>query len=318
MRRIILGAMGALLSWTLASSAADALPQKPLTIVVGFGAGGASDIIARILADELKTILDRPVVVENKAGGGGIVGLEYLKNSPADGSVISLVGFSTAVVVPLTVENVTFDVVRDLEPIAPGVDYSGGFFVSPSLGVNTWADYVKWIKANPSKAKFSSGGGSVLYVGFLSDREKIEMTPIIYKSGTEAVTAVMGNQVPAGWSTLSEVIKFHQSGDLKLLGIQGDKRVDLVPDVPTFAELGVPGLNLNWFAFYGPKGMSPEAVSAWNGAINKALSIESVKEKFAGLAIIPHPGTPDELNPRVTSALEAWRPIVKAFGAPKQ
>lgn len=319
-RRDILGAAfaSALIGGGTTAGAQQALPKDTLRILVGYPAGGSTDMVARLVAEKVKASLDRNVIVDNKAGGSGLIAIDVLKNAAPDGSAIALVPFTNAVLGPMVNKRATFDFSTDFTAVAHAVSYPLAFAVSNSIGVKTWPEFVAWAKANPSKSNFGTAGAGGLphFFGLMLGRAAgIELNNVPYKGGAQLAQDVLGGQIAVGINTFSEVIEHHKAGRLRILAISSAVRTPTAPDVPTFIELGYKDLEGDgWFAFFAPRNTPLAAIEAWNKAIGEALADAAVHEAVQKAGFTPGGGTAAALAERFRSDVARWKPIVDASG----
>lgn len=322
-RRPVLSLIASLLFGTvMASAALPALAADytgPVKILVGFPPGGATDVVARILADKLKDTLNQPVLVDNKGGAGGMIATQQLKASPANGSTVMLTIDHSHVIVPLTFKAPGYDPVKDFTPLAGVATYFNALAVSSTLNVKTLAEFGNWLRANPGKANFGvPASGSVpqfaaLVVGKALGVGNTVVVP--YRGGAPLVQDLLAGQIPAAVGSLTEFVEYHRSGKFNVLAISGSARSKVAPEIPTFQELGLKGLDKNpWLAFVGPKDMPKEFVDRFTRAVAVALQNPEVVDRLAKLGNEVAYATPDQLHEWITSAATHWSPVIKESG----
>ena len=289
-----------------------------LRILVGFPPGGATDTVARILADKLKTSLKQTVIVDNKAGAGGMIATQQLKAAPADGSTVMLTIDHSHVIVPLTFKAPGYDPAKDFSALAGVASYYNVMAVNSALGVKTPAEFGAWLKANPSKANFGipAVGSVPQFAGLLVGQALgTAMVPVPYRGGAPLVQDLLANQVPSGFLSLTEAIEHHRSGRMQVLAVSGTARAKAAPEIPTFLELGIKGVDKNpWLAFFGPKGLPPEFVERFSRAVAEALADPEVVERFAKLGNVATYASPAQLQEWVNAATLHWGPVIRASG----
>lgn len=297
---------------------AQGLPAGNLKIIVGYPAGGSTDVVARLVASRVKDTSGQGVIVENRAGANGLIGVEALRTSPADGTVISLVPFTVAVLGPMVNKQASFDFSTDFVPVAHAVSYPLALSVANATGVKDWAGFIAWTKANPGKASFGTAGAGGLphFFGLMIGKAiGAELQNVPYKGGAQLAQDLMGGQVPIGINTMSEVLENHKAGRLRMLGISSRTRSPVAPDVPTFVELGYADVEGDgWFSFFAPKGTPKAAADAWNRAINDALRDAAMREAVSKIGFRAGGGTADDLARTVAADMRRWKPIVAASG----
>ena len=322
LRNVARTALSALLCAALAAVAAPAIAQdkldKPVKILVGFAAGGTADLIARVVADKMKETLGQPVIVENRTGAIGRITAEAVKNAAPDGTTIMVMPIGPMVVVPHVYKDITYDPIKDFTPIAIGATFQFALAAGPASGAKTWADFVAWAKANPTKAAYATSGAGSLphFFGVLLGRGiGVEMVHVPYKGSAAYINDLVGGQVPAAVDAIADLTELHRAGKVTILASSGSKRSTALPEVPTFAELGVKNVEaIGWFGFFAPAKTPKGIVEALNRAINKALTSPDVVAKLSGIGMDPTTGTPDDFAKMVASDYAKWGPIVTASG----
>ncbi|MGZ5155105.1 MAG: Bug family tripartite tricarboxylate transporter substrate binding protein [Caldimonas sp.] len=300
------------------SFGAVAQVDKPVRVLVGFAPGGSADIAARLLADRMKDELKQPVVVENRPGAGGRIVAEAVRNAPADGSVLMLTPIVVTVLAPMVFSKLPYDPVTDFAPVAHVANFQFALSVNASHPAKNMKELVAWYKANPAKANFGSPAPGSLPHFFgvmIAKGAGIELVHVPYNGGGPLMNGVMGDQVGAGIDTLVDQIELHRTGKIRLLASSGSTRSPLLPEVPTFAESGLPGVEgTSWFAVYAPAKTPEPTIRQLNAAINKALAVPELRERFAKLGLEPTGGTPADLAKRMAEDTARWAPVVKASG----
>ena len=299
----------------LGSQAQEAAPAK---IIVGFPAGGSFDAIARLIADKAKTELNRPIVVDNKAGAGGRIAVDALKASPADGSVVMLGPDALMALYPFTYKKLNYDPKKDLVPIGTAAEFAFSFAVGTAPKVNTWAEYVAWAKANPKDANFgipALGAPHHFFGILLGNAINVPMQHVPFQGSAPINLALMGGQISASIDVASSQVENHKAGKIKMLAVSTEQRIPQAPEVPTFAELGFPAISGAGFnALYAPAGTPDSAVQAWNRALAKVMAMPDVKEKLTGMGYIPVGKSTQELIERQNASARKWEPVIKASG----
>jgi tripartite-type tricarboxylate transporter receptor subunit TctC len=307
-----------LLSLATVATCATAQVDKPVKILVGFAPGGSADIAGRLLADRLKDELKQPVVVDNKPGAGGRIAAEQLKNAPADGSTIMLAPIVVPVLAPLVFSKLPYDPLVDFAPVAAVANFQFGLSVNATHPAKTVQELVAWWKANPAQANFGSPAPGSLphFFGVMIARDAgVDLVHVPYNGGGPLMNALMGNQVSSAIDTLVDQIELQRAGKIRLLASAGATRSALLPDVPTFAQSGLKGVEgTSWFAMYAPARTPEATVAQLNAAINKALASAELRERYAKLGLEPTGGTPADLAALMQRDRERWAPVVKASG----
>jgi tripartite-type tricarboxylate transporter receptor subunit TctC len=311
MKRLLAAAFGMAFA---ACAAAQGFPSKPITIVVGFEPGGGTDTVARIVAKTLGDDIKQQVLVENRAGAGGDIAVDYVAKATPDGYTIVLANVGALTVNPHILKT-GYDPLKDLTPITMGVVFANVLVVQPSLGVKTLADYVNLAKKKPGAITYASsgiGGAGHLAGELLKIVAKIDIVHVPYKGGGPAMQGFLGKQVDSFFATPVSSIKQIQAGKAIAIATTGTKRAELMPEVPTVAEAGYPGYEaLNWYAFLGPKGLSKDVTDKLHGELVKALKSPEVLANFKKQGVEAQPGTPQELSAYMKREYDTWGKVVK-------
>ncbi len=302
----------------LLAAAAAAQDTRPIHVLVGFPPGGSTDIVARIFTDKLREQLGRAIIVENRPGNGGQVAAIQLKNAAPDGTTVMLTIDHTHVTIPLTFKEPGYDPLKDFTPIVGVAQYYNAMAASAKTDIKSLKDIAVWMKANPSQHNFGipAAGSIPQFAGLIVGKALgVDMLPIPYKGGAPLVQDLIGGQVPIGFGSLTELIEHHRAGRLRVLAVSGTQRARSAPEIPTFQELGLKGIDKNpWLAFFGPAGMQPAFVNSFNAAVRAAMDAPEAKERFATMGIEAAPTTPAELRQWVQDALAHWGPVIRDSG----
>jgi tripartite-type tricarboxylate transporter receptor subunit TctC len=307
-------------SAALAGAALPALAQvdKPVRLLVGFAPGGSADIAARLIAERMKDELKQPVVVENRPGAGGRIVAEAVKNAPADGSVLMLTPIVVPVLAPMVFAKLPYDPIVDFAPVAQVADFQFALSVNATHPAKNIKELVAWYKANPAKANFGSPAPGSLPHFFgvmIAKSAALDLTHIPYNGGGPMMNALMGDQLSAAIDTLAEQVELHRTGRVRILASTGTTRSPLLPEVPTFAQSGLSGVEgTAWFAVYAPAKTPEATLRQLNASINRALAAPELRERFTRLGLEPTGGSPADLAARMAQDTARWAPIVKASG----
>jgi tripartite-type tricarboxylate transporter receptor subunit TctC len=297
---------------------AHAGAQAPVRILVGFPPGGESDVIARLLADRMSVELRVPVIVENRPGADGIVAAEALKNAAPDGTTLMISPIAVTVFAPLTHRNLRYDPARDFAPVSLVANFQMALAVGPGSPAKTLYEYIAWARANPAKATYGvpiAGGPTHFFGVMLARSAGIDLAAVPYKGSAQLVNDLLGGQLPAGITVLSQVMKHHESGKLRVLGTSGPQRSPIAPGIPTFRELGFVAIDgSGWQAFHTRAGTPRAIVERLAAAIAVAVKSPEVSTQLLALGLEPVGSTPDELSNRFDADVARWTPVVKAAG----
>jgi tripartite-type tricarboxylate transporter receptor subunit TctC len=320
-RRHLLAASTLAVCSTVLPGLAWAQAGKVTRIVVPYGAGGPLDITARVLAERLKDSLGT-VVVENKPGAGGNIGVDLVAKAPPDGLTLGLAAVATHAINPWLFSKLPFDAAKDFAPITQLVRVPNVLVMNADtaqrLRINTLADLVAYAKANPAKLNFGSGGnGSAGHLAgeLLKAKAGIFALHIPYNGGNPAQLALLSGQVDFNIDNLATATPNIRSGKLKALAVTTAKRSTALPDVPTLAET-FPGFEIDtWWGVVAPAGTPADVVQKLNKAITDALGTPELKARFATLSAEPTPTTPEQFGQFMAAERAKYGPVVKASGA---
>lgn len=307
-------ALGALLV-TAPAMAQSNWPTKPLTMVVGFAPGGATDAVARIIAKHLGDELKQNVVVDNKAGAGGNIATDFVARAEADGHTLLLGSVGSLTVAPHMNAKLPYKPLQDFAPVTMAVVFSNVLVVKPDLPVKNLADFVKLAKAQPGKLTYASpgiGGAGHLAGELLKIKADIDITHIAYKGGGPAMLGLLGGEVDSFMATPPTAGPHIKTGKVRALATTGLKRDPLMPDVPTVAEQGYPGFDtLNWYAYVVPAKTPKAVVTRLNQVLVKILKDPAVVKELELKGLSPSPGTPAELAAYMQREHDTWGMVVK-------
>jgi len=293
--------------------------KKTVHMIVGFPPGGATDIIARILADRLRGSYAPSVIVENKPGGAARVSVDYIKNAEPDGSEILFTPDFPITVYPHSFRTLSYDPMRDLVPVAPASRSTLTFVIGPAVPdqVTTLVEFVAWCKANPDKAIFATtaAGGTPHFVGvMLANEAGVRLTPVHYRGGAPALQDLFGGHVPASVNPIGETLAYANSGKIRILAVASAERSKFLPNVPTMRESGYNVIVESWLGAFAPAKTPPDAVRALNAAIGEAVKSREMIDNLAKLGNEPKFEPPDQFAASVRADMERWGPVVKASG----
>ena len=304
------------LTWPGMVFAQDKYPAKPIAFICPYSAGGNADQRSRQFARFLSTALGQPVIVDNKAGAGGNIGTDAIAHAKPDGYVIGMGNFAPLSVNPTMFKKMNFDPAKDLVPIAL-IEKGPLILMVPSDSpFHSVKDIITAAKAKPGSLSFASGGlgGSHhLSAEMFKSISGLNMTHIPYKGGAPATTDLMGHQVDMMFEQMYTAAPSVRAGKLRGLAITSKARSPLFPDMPTMAESGVPGFEVqNWQGLIGPAGMSPAIVKQLNELVNKGLADPSIREQMLGQGNELGGGTPEQFAAFIKTEADRWSKLVKA------
>jgi tripartite-type tricarboxylate transporter receptor subunit TctC len=287
-------------------------------LIVAYATGGVSDIMGRVLAQKLSETLGQPVVVENRAGAGGMIGTDFVAKSAPDGYIIVLSSPTQMAIVPNLNKSTPYDPIRDFTPL-------GGVAMTPnilsanvSLPFRSLKELVDYARANPGKLTFgSSGPGSVGHLSgeVLRAATGVQMTHVPYKSAGAAYPDMISGNISMVFDTLPSAIQHINSGKARPIALMSSRRAPLLPDVPTFAEAGFPEATLHfWLGLHGPANIPQPVVQALNDGLRKALSAQDLRDRFSQLGADPLVITPQELGDMTRTTLDQITRTIKTAG----
>jgi tripartite-type tricarboxylate transporter receptor subunit TctC len=297
------------------AQAQSSLAGKPIQLLVGFSAGGTSDIVARVIAEKIGPQLGANVIVQNKPGANGNIAAGDVARSAPDGLTLYLGSFNNPVN-QAAQRKLPFDFMRDFAPVAMVAYAPNVLIVNKDLPVRNVRDLIALAKREPGKLSFgSAGAGSSLHMAgeLFNNMAHVEMVHVPYKGSAPAMTDVIGGHIDMMFDNLPTAMAQIKGGSVRALAVTGRQRVDSLPDVPTVDEAGIPGFDVtSFFALYAPTGTPPSVIAEINAATNKALAVPDLQRKFAEQGAVAGPGTPQQLRALTESEVKKWRVVIQA------
>ncbi len=295
-------------------AAEDSFPSAAVTIIVPFPAGGVADALPRIVGSELSEMWHQAVIVQNRPGAGGNIGMELGTRQPANGLTLVLAPAGNMTVTPLLYRHLNFDVARDYTPVTVIANSPNVLVLNASVPVNNFKELIAYAKKNPGKLNFASpgaGSGAHLAGELLNAQAGIQVTHIPYNGIAPALNDLIGGRVQMMFAGISTVIAEIKAGRLKAIAIAGPSRSPLLPDVPTVAESGLPGFDVtSWYGIVVRSGTPPEIVDRLQRDIALALRNSAVSAKIAALGLEPVANTPQQFAAMVKTETAKWSAIV--------
>ncbi|MCX7310855.1 MAG: tripartite tricarboxylate transporter substrate-binding protein [Alphaproteobacteria bacterium] len=309
-------ALAALLLLCAPACAQDAYPSKTITMIVPFAAGGSTDVIGRLLAEGLRTVLGQPVVVDNRAGAGGSLGTAAIAKAPPDGYTIGMGTASTLAINPATYKSLPFDVLADLAPIGNIAAVPNIMSINPGVPAADMAAFIALAKSQPGRLAYASPGhGSVGHL--LGEQFKLatgtDLLHVPYRGMGLALNDAIGGQVQVIYDNLPTSLELVKSDKLRALGVSGERRVAALPSVPTFGELGL--ADINWMAFFGliaPKDTPAPVVKRLNEALVQVLAMPDIRDKLAAQQADVVGNSPDAFRAEIARELARMKRAVAA------
>jgi len=303
----------------LAAGVAQAQAQTPIRLMVGFPPGGGTDAIARTLADKLKDELGAPVVVDNRAGAGGQIAAQALKAAPADGHTLFLSHDHTISILPLVVKNPGFEPARDFVAVAGFATFVNAFAVSGGTPAKSVAEYVNWVQTQ-------KGGKSAVgvpapasvpefLVKVIGEKYKLDLVAAPYRGSAPMMGDMLGNQIAAGVASIPDFIENHKAGKVRVVAVLGGARQAAMPDVPTFAELGLAGFeDVPYYGIFAPAGTPKAVIDRFGEALAKVLALPDVRERLTALGLTVGFMSSQQLAAREHAYAQTWARIIRASG----
>jgi len=315
--RALRAALAALTLASAGSALAQAYPDKPIRIVAPFAAGGSVDIVARIIGQKLTESLGQPVSIDNKSGASGMIGSDSVAKSKPDGYVL-LVNSSIHVIVPSLYPNITYDPVADFIAVGQLTEVPIVMLTGMQQPYKTVADVIAAGKASGAPLPYASAGsGSLAHMAgeVFGQVAGIKVQQIPYKGSGAAMGDVVGGQVPLMYDALTAAMPLIKGGKMRALAVGSEKRSPMLPDVPTFAELGYPRMTMSsWHGLWAPKGTPTEVVNKLSAEMIKMAGQPDVREKIEGLGGVPIGNTPAQFDAFQKSERAKWDGIIKSTG----
>ncbi len=306
---------GALLASVCLLGSAIAQSDKPLKLIVPFPAGGTADVLPRILAEKMRASFPAGVVVENRAGAGGNIGAEMVYRADPDGTTLLVSPPGPIAINHNLYSKLAFDPLR-WTPITIIATVPNVLAISPKLSAKNLAEFIAYVKTNPGKVSYASqGNGSTshLTASMFMQMTGTEMIHIPYKGTAPALVDLIGGQVDLFFDNLGSSLQFHQSGKLRILAVADEQRSKALPQVPTFAESGLPAMNaVTFFTVVGPPNTPAATVAAVQKSIADALALPDVKQKFADQGAEPRGWSPEQTGRFIRAETEKWHKIIKS------
>jgi len=298
---------------TATASAQAPFPSKPITIVVPFAPGGGNDILARLIAPKMSQQLGQPVIIENKPGAGGNLGADYVAHAAPDGYTL-VIASSQVTMNPYLGMKVPFNIERDFEPVGRIGSVPLVLVANTSQPYRTLKEFVDYTRANPGKVSYSSPGpGTPQHLAgeVFAKLNHTELLHVPYRGTGPSIADLMGNQVQVSFATFASVIQYVRAGKLRALGIAGQQRTQLMPELPAFSEAGLKGYEAElWYSLLAPAKTPRPVVDRINAAMMAALKSPDLADQFTKQGFEVKGSTPDELKTYITRELARWQRVI--------
>ena len=301
----------------LPAIALPAWAQSNIRMIYPYAAGGSGDAVIRILAEKAQAILGQNVLVENRTGGAGRIGIRAVKSSAPDGSTFLFTPFAAVTIYPVVYTTIDYDPFTDLAPVSQICTFDFGIAVRADHPATTPQELIGWLRANPTRTQYGSPGAGALphFFGLLVGKAAgVEMLHVPYAGTPPALSDLMGGQIPLVTSTASEFVQLHRAGKIRVIATSGKQRLPLLSEVPTFGEAGIGIEGVGWYGVFAPAKTPSEMVARMSKALIAAIAMPDVQARFETFGLRPTGTTPDQLGAIQKADARLWEPIVKASG----
>ena len=318
MRLPVIAVLVVLAGLTQAAHAAEGYPAKLVRIVVPFAAGGSTDLLARSIAQRLNEAWKQPVIVDNRAGGGGIVGSEHVAKSAPDGYTLLLGTVTTHAVAASLYRKLPYDPLRDFAPITEIAYIPQMLSVHPSLPIRSVKELTALARARPGELNYGTAGAgsaSHMAMALFESTAKIRMTHVPYKGSGPALTDLLGGHLSLMFDVIMTSLPHTQSGKLRTIGVSSLERAPITPNVPTIAESGYPGYEaLVWFGLFAPAATPPDVVRRVQEETARALATPAMRDLLASQGLVTVASPPAAVGKRVAGEIAKWRKVIETAG----
>ena len=308
----------AVLALALSCGLAAAQNAKPIKLMVGFPPGGGTDAVARILAEKLKDELGVPVLVDNKPGAGGQIAAQALRVAPADGTVLFLSHDHAISILPLVMKNPGYEPARDFAPVAGFATFVNAYAVSAGTPAKTFTEYVAWVKTQGSKGAVgipAPASTPEFLVKVVGDKYKLDLVSAPYRGSAPMMADMLGNQIAAGVGSVPDFIENHKAGKVNIVAVLGSKRQVALPDVPTFAEMGLSGLDdMPYYGIFAPAATPQATINHFGVALSKVLAMPDVHEQLTKMGLTVGYMNSHQLEQRELAYTQVWAKLIKNSG----
>jgi tripartite-type tricarboxylate transporter receptor subunit TctC len=298
-------------------SAHAPVAEQPIRIISPYPAGSAGDATARLLAEPMRTSLKRPVIVENKPGAAGRLGVKAAKEAPPDGSVLLFTPIAPMAIFPHTYDKLGYDPVADFTPISQVATFDLAIAVGANVPSKSLKELVAWLKENSNQATYGSPAAGSLphfFAVLFGRTANLDLRHVPYKGNPQAITDLIGGHLPIFFTSTPDLVEPHKAGRIRILATSGPQRSAALPEVPTFMEAGYRIRGEGWYGIYAPAKTPPEVVASLNAAIVSALHTPEIKERVMALHLVATGTSGPELAKIQKVDADLWGPVIKASG----
>ncbi|TSH92054.1 tripartite tricarboxylate transporter substrate binding protein [Verticiella sediminum] len=314
-RRRLVGALACAAALTVGNPALAQSNERPIEWVVGYAAGGGSDVLARTIAEQMSKTLGRPIMVSNKPGAATNIAAEYTARSKDYGNIVFTADFATLAANPGLFAKLPYDVEKDFKPVGMLARFPLLVTVSPDVPAKDFKEFVAWAKSNDGDVSYGSAGlGSPHHLAgeLLRERSGLELVHVPYRGAAPAVIDLLGGQIKVGVIDTASVLQYLQDGKLRTVGVASKERIPSAPEVPTLAEQGLDGFEAYaWQGLVVPAGTPDAFVAQVSDALQQALASAPVKQRLAALGLEPMPGTPADMDAYVHTERKKWMDVIR-------
>jgi tripartite-type tricarboxylate transporter receptor subunit TctC len=317
-RRSLLARCALALFLAVAGAGASAQSAKSVRILVGFPAGGGTDALARLLADRLKDALGAPVIVENRPGAGGQLAAQALKAAAPDGTTFFITHDHTVSILPLVVKNPGFDTARDFVPVAGFATFVNALAVAGGTPAKSFNEYVDWVRREGGKSAVGIPAPASVpefLVKVIGQKYQLDLVAAPYRGSAPMIGDMLGNQIPAGVGSVPEFVENHKAGKLRVVAVLGGARQAAMPDVPTFAELGLAGFeDVPFYGFFAPAGTPQSVIDNFGAALAKVIAMAEVRDRMTTLGLTVGFMPQKQFAERERAYARTWAKIIADSG----
>lgn len=303
---------------TLGAPLSALADNRTVKILIGFPPGGGTDAIARLLAEPLREALGAAVIVDNRAGAGGQLAAQALKAAAPDGTTLFLTHDHTISILPQVLRNPGFEPAKDFVAVAGFATFVNALAVSGGTPAKTYRDFVAWVRQQGGKANVGIPAPASVpqfLVQSLAKRQQLDLVAVPYRGSAPMMADMLGNQIPAGVGSVPDFIENHKAGKVQIVGVMGRTRQAILPDVPTFAELGIPGFEeVPYYGLFAPAGTPKAALEQVSAALAKALAQPAVRDRLTAMGLTVGHMSGEQLAQRERAYTEVWARIIRDSG----
>jgi tripartite-type tricarboxylate transporter receptor subunit TctC len=319
----MIGTLARALALAILAAAVFALPARaqtgaePVRIVFPFAAGGSGDALARLLAEHLRTSLNTPVIVENRTGAQGRIGVQAVKAAAPDGKTLLLTPVAPMSIYQHVYKSLAYDPIADFQPLSQVATFDFAIAVGPQVPAKSLKELVGWLKANPAQGSYGipAAGSLPHFFGALFGKTSgLDLRHVGYRGSAAALIDLIAGQLPIVVTTTADLLEQHKAGRIRMLATSDRQRSPFVPDIPTFKEAGYDIVGTGWYGFFAPAGLKADLVDKLSGALAAGVRTPQIKERLLAVGLLPTGTTAAELARIQKADSELWAPAVKASG----